>query len=77
MKHTKLLIAVFLITCLVFTLVACGEKDDGYKVIIHPTNGENDVEWDAKGSIPNFTKEGYVLEGFYIDGSFDTSISLE
>ena len=75
MKKTFTIILI--VAVLIFTLVACGEKDDDFKVIIHPNNGEVNVEWDINDPIPSFTKEGYVIEGFYLDGDFGTATSLE
>ena len=75
MKKTFTIILI--VAVLIFTLVACGEKDDDFKVIIHPNNGEVNVEWDINDPIPSFTKEGYVIEGFYLDGNFGTATSLE
>ena len=83
MKKNRIALAIILII-LVLTLVACGDTTDytdqsgngDFVVTIHPNNGVDAFEWKVTDPIPNLTYEGYVLEGFYADSDFTSSISL-
>ena len=74
MKRFGILIVLILI--LSVALVACTEEEE-FKVFIHPNNGGDDVVWNVAEDLPSFSKDGYTLVGYYLDGNFTTAINPE
>ena len=80
MKKNGIALAIILII-LVLTLVACGDTvdvpdKDEYVVTIHPNNGDPNVKWDISDPIPVFEKEGFEIEGYYLDSDFTIEVVL-
>ena len=83
MKKNRIALAIILII-LVMTLVACGDTVDAtdksdiddFVVTIHPNNGDPNVKWDISDPIPKFEKEGFEIEGYYLDSDFTTEVVL-
>ncbi|MBO5655097.1 MAG: hypothetical protein J6S32_03595, partial [Clostridia bacterium] len=75
-KHI-VVILIALIMTLAIGLTACNDTDENFKVVIHPNNGGIDVEWNVQDPIPTFTRDGYEIEGYYLDGNFASEVSLQ
>ena len=83
MKKNGIALAIILII-LVMTLVACSNTTDAtdksdiddFVVTIHPNNGDPNVKWDISDPIPVFEKEGFEIEGYYLDSDFTTEVVL-
>ena len=73
---TILTMAVIL-TCIFAACDKVGAQDSGFKVTIHPNNGQDDIVWDVAADIPSITKDGYHIVGYYLDAELTISTSLE
>ena len=83
MKKNGIALAIILII-LVMTLFACSNTIDAtdksdiddFVVTIHPNNGDPNVKWDISDPIPKFEKEGFEIEGYYLDSDFTIEVVL-
>lgn len=56
--------------------VSCDEKEDNC-IYVFPNNGEATFEWDRTEKLPIPTKEGYHIDGYYLDEAFTQKVTVE
>ncbi len=73
--------AVFCLVALLticVSFVACdnNSQETTYMVTIHQGEGLEDIVWNIDSDIPSLTKDGFIVEGLYLDDDFEEEVSL-
>lgn len=81
--HSKRIFSILAILTMAVLLasifVACDVmgQSSNYNVTIHTENGQGEIVWDVSTDIPSITRDGYHVEGYYLDANYTISTTLE
>lgn len=83
-KLNKMFFVLVLVFIIASLFVACNENttnddlsDNQFTVTVHPNNGEKAFIWKISDDIPTIEREGYYLDGIYLDSLFMSATSFE
>lgn len=83
-KLNKMFFVLVLVFIIASLFVACNGNttndnlsDDQFTVTVHPNNGEKAFVWKISDDIPIIEREGYYLDGIYLDSLFMSATSFE
>lgn len=68
-------ILTVIVFAMLLTFAACNNQES-YKITIHPNNGEADIVWDRTKKFPTFEKEGFSVDGLFLDEQLTQPIAL-
>ena len=76
-QKNKFVFVILTVTvfAMLLTFAACSNQES-YKITIHPNNGEADIVWDRTKNFPTFEKEGFSVDGLFLDEQLTQPIAL-
>ncbi len=69
-------LVALLATCVFFVACDKNPQETTYTVTIHQGEGLEDIVWNIDSNIPTLTKDGFIVEGLYLDDDFEEEVSL-
>ncbi len=61
-------------------MIACNvnnQSDGDYVITVHPNNGSPNFEWKLSDDIPTIERDGYSMDGIYLDSLFMSATSFK
>ncbi|HAT84286.1 MAG TPA: hypothetical protein DE061_03495 [Clostridiales bacterium] len=69
-------LVALLAICVFFVACDKNSQETTYTVTIHQGEGLEDIVWNIDSDIPTLTKDGFIVEGLYLDDNFEEEVSL-
>lgn len=69
-------LVALLAICVFFVACDKNPQETTYTVTIHQGEGLEDIVWNIDSDIPTLTKDGFIVEGLYLDDDFEEEVSL-
>lgn len=80
MRQFRTYLIVVLLMLLSVCMIACNannQSDGDYVITVHPNNGSQNFEWKLSDDIPTIERDGYSMDGIYLDSLFMSATSFK